>query len=148
MLCATHIIECLRKINIEPEAYESGFESSDRSASQALKYDTSSYFASSDNGPQWLSVNFKRNVSITGYTIKTCSPRTSTVCLYGWNLSVSEDNSTWKPVHDKIENYNTEKSYTLSVPITTKFARIDGNSLHSSYPQEILIHYVKSCSWK
>ena len=143
MLCSTYIVECLRKINIEPEAYSSEPATSALGAWETLKYDTGSKFVSSIYGPQWLSFNFKRKIAIASYTIKTQSPGTDSWGLYGWYLSVSDNNSTWIKVHDKIENYDTEKSYTLPVPIITEFARIDGNSLDSYYPEQIFIYYVK-----
>ena len=141
MTCSTHIVECLRNNRIEPEAFASNEDN--YPASNALDYSTSTAWAATKNTPQWWAVNFKRKVSIKGYEISTNTPGTSDYSLYNWTLSVSNDNINWKVVHGPLQSKLPERSYNLNSPVNAIYAKIDGNSLHSSYPYWLYIEYVK-----
>ena len=145
MKCSTHIVECLRNENVEPEAFASSIIDNTNNASNALIYDSNTYYYSAgQKKPQWWSVNFKRKVSITSYTIQSFRQSgTDTAAIYNWTLSVSFDFSRWKVIHGPTESYDIVKSYTLDKPVNALFARIDGNSLYSPDPTYISFYYVK-----
>ena len=145
MTCPTHLIECLRNKGIEPEAYASSFYDSKREPSNALIIDMSNEYSSqdSDSEPQWWSVNFKKKISLKGYTIRSYIPGTYSIALYNFTLSVSFDNKTWKVAQGPLQRNKEETTYELPNPVKAKFVRIDGNSLSSSNPQTIYFNYIK-----
>lgn len=145
MTCTTHIVDCLRSIGIEPEAFASSEYSSTYKASNVLRYDTSTEFQSyyPVTNAQWWGVNFKRKISLTGYQIRTGTADTSYRYIYNWTFLVSLDNITWKKVHEPIQNGSEDKNYNFNSPQNALYAKIEGNSLSSSQPKSIRIYYVK-----
>ena len=141
MTCTTHIVDCLQKNKVYPEAYASS--DNGNPASNALVCDSSTWYRSKGlKTPQWWAVNFKRRVSISKYILKTLVPGNN-ARLYNWTLSVSFDNSTWNVVHGPTQSYDDEKTHTFNKPVNTHFVRIDGNSLSSSDQTYIYFKYIK-----
>ena len=113
MQCSTHIVDCLRKINIQPQASASS-EQSYGPASSALECNTNNFFRSlSQSKPQWWKVNFKSKVSIKKYTIRTGTVGSGYVNIYNWTLSVSDDDINWRVAHGPKQSYDQERTYSL-----------------------------------
>ena len=144
MFCSTHIIKCLKSQNIQPEASSSSSHTNG-DASLALNYDLNSGFLTEYpiNGAQWWTVNFKHHVSLIGYQIYSCIPEINNICIYNWTLSISLDNKTWRATHDPEKNKNEEKLHMFNKPFNAVYARIDGNSYHSTYTTSFRMFYVK-----
>ena len=129
MTCS-HIVECLRKNNIEPEAFASSEYSNEYKVSNALVYDkTTQFYSKQENKPQFWGVYFKQPVSIKGYEITTNPVNENFVSIYNWTFSLSFDNKTWSVVHGPVESTLTEKLYYFNQHYNALYARIDGNSL-------------------
>ena len=145
MMCLTHIVEYLKNRGIMTEAYASSIWRSDREPSIALICDTLSDYRSKDtnNEPQWWSADFKQKISLIGYTIKSPVPNSGNPALTNFTLSVSFDNKTWKVVQGPLQRSESETTHELPKPVNAQFVRIDGNSLHSSYPKKIAFYYIK-----
>ena len=144
MICNTHIVECLRNINVEPEAFSSKDINDEVNASIALIYNTGScFYSAEEDKPQWWAVDFKRIISISGYSIHSGGSATNNGWIYNWTFSTSIDNKTYKVVHGPAQNLNSEKTYMFSNFVNARYIRIDGNSLWGSDRTTFAFHYVK-----
>ena len=93
MSCSKNIIECLRDKNVQPLAFTNK-EDCKYVASNAIDYSTSEEFASSNDGSEsWIAVDFKQNVTIEKYQIKSSASFTDK--LYSWTAYASYDDSKY-----------------------------------------------------
>ena len=141
-MACSHVVECLRNREIEPEAFATSKYDSSYEPSNALIYDKNSEFCSYGRPGDWWGVFFKVPVSIAGYQIEKFSVNSGSCALYNWTLSLSIDNKTWILVHGPIQSTSTDYSYNFSQSYNALYARIDGNSLWSYDKTAIFFHYI------
>ena len=123
--CATHLVECLNKINVFPETYEKShyFDYSD--STQGIKYTTTSSFHSKFDVPgQWWMVDMKYPVSIQKYRLKTnlhCND------VKNHSFLISSDNLTFKEVYS-YKGFPGDQIFTLRRTYIARFVKIEGNT--------------------
>ena len=139
--CSTHLVECLRSMNIEPVAYAS---SSPQSAKNALIYsETVSewYYTGGATTQQWWMVDFKAAVSISRYQIVTW-----TGCHYidSWTIETSLDNETWNETDSIFRKTNPQKEiFKLKKPVKARYFKINGKSEACGNPFQFIFFFVK-----
>lgn len=146
MKCSTDIIECLRKINIQPFAFSSSIGTVQgvyRVPSNAIDYQSNYGFHTEyvRFGDEWWGVNFKRKVAIHSYRIKT-----NEYCQYvnNWNISLSNDNTSYYNVDSKGTFYPSDTLYKLNRTYKAQFLRVYGKSLKcSDYQSSFSMRYIK-----
>lgn len=133
----THIVECLREKNIEPETFATSWYL-DHKPENALKYEqTTCFYTSSENKPQWWTVDFKQRVLITSYFIKCPSAAN---WISQWNLSVSNNNESWTVVDEPAQDYPRDRTFIVEKPTAGRYAKVFGSSPLSSLSDKT--HYA------
>ena len=123
--CTTHLVECLRKIGIEPTANASSFQGN-HGPECGLNYTIGSpYFFSYNYPDQWWEVDLKRNISSHSYII-----RTANACSWvsKWNISVSYDDINWNYVSSVDSQYNGDIKYYFNGLINFRYLKIYGSA--------------------
>ena len=133
----------MRSQQLSPEVYAS-HEGRSRPVSSTLVFDTSNHFDTSTNRtPEWWKIDFKKNVYITNYLIKSYPAAANNGWLYNLSIFASTNNRYYKKVHGPIQDANAEKAYKLNHPVIARYIRLDGNSLFSNDPTCMAFYYVK-----
>ena len=146
MKCRTHLVECLRKKGIEPVATGTVlYDNATRyNPMNALNYESSNYYHSINNEScDGWTLDFKREVTVTSYQIKT-----ENTCNYisKWNIQFSSknDTSSFTTVDSKGNMFPGDTIYTLPFKCTARFFRITGGSpLCASQLNAIAFQYIK-----
>ena len=138
--CSLGIVECLKKDNINPEAFASDYESSNR-PSNALINDNSYFQSSTTKSNQWWSIDFKKNIEIDSYMIKTLS----SACFYirQWLAYVSINNKDWTLVDKVTDGPPLGKTYALDQPVVARYFRINGSSSGCTPSACFSMNYIK-----
>ena len=138
MSCTKSIVECLRDKGRNPTAFASNEKSSSLKATYALDYNSNSQFQTETSSQQNWTVDFTQTITITKYNIK--SEKWCNWIKY-WRASVSDDNSTWKIVDSPPQEFPGDKNYTIDIPISGRYFRIEGLNGNCGYP--FSFYYVK-----
>ena len=144
MTCKTHIVECLRAIEIEPFAFASSEYSDNNKASLGIDYEETQFCTKYENLPQWWAVDFKRIVSVNSYQIHA-EPINNWIS--GWTLSISFDNKTWIFADAPAYQYPGDTIFKLNKTMNARFIRINGGCplSPSKYPDKthLALYYIK-----
>ena len=127
MSCRTHLVDCLRKMNIEPLAFSDGYHR-DLSPNNVIADEISvyKYFHSKyDKGDQYWGIDFKRNVVIKSYKLfagQGCNMVTN------WTVSVSNDNKTYFLVDKRKGIFPNGETYKLGIKAHARYLKLNGNT--------------------
>jgi hypothetical protein len=93
--CSGDVLICVRQNGFSPVASSSSSWDSNHVAEKAL-VDDSSHFCAVYGQNQWWKIDFKTNVVVSSYQIRSGS---GGGWIYNWKVEVSTDNSNWVLIH-------------------------------------------------
>ena len=131
ILCKTHLVECLKTMNIKPiPDCKSEFKE------YALIYNKNNYFASEENEVgQWWSIDFRRNIVLTSYQIIA-----GVQCNWvsQWKILLSINNEDWVPVSNHT-GYPYDEIFPVYYNFPVRYLKIEGkNDCH----QKLAFYYI------
>ena len=136
--CSKSIVECLRDYKIEPFA-EAIFFWGEYPPSNAINYSNSLVFHTGWPTSQvWWMVDFKTQVSIKSYKFDA-----GNVCdwINYWNISVSDDNITWKVADSPSQQFANNQIFELKYPAAGRYFRV--TSLKGSCGYTMVFYNIK-----
>ena len=119
--CNKSIVECLRDYKIEPYAEANSFIE-EYPPSNAINYSNSHNFHTGFPTSQvWWMVDFKTQVSIKSYQFDA-----GDYCdwIKYWQISVSDDNITWKVADSPSQQFAENKIFELKYPAAGRYFRV------------------------
>ena len=136
--CSKSIVECLRDYKIEPSTEANSYIA--RFPPQnAINYSNNENFhADFYSSQRWWMIDFKTQVSIDSYMFGAGS-----VCdfIKYWQVSVSDDNITWKVADSPPQQFAENKTFELKYPASARYFKVSNIKGDCGYT--MVFYYIK-----
>jgi hypothetical protein len=141
--CSGDVLICVRQNGFSPTVSSSPPHSSDHKPENALVDDDSTHYCGSFKPNEWWKIDFKTNVVVSSYQIRTDDGRG---WIYNWKVEVSTDNSNWALVHTQTnKDCKSFPSFPTGYSQPFRYFRITGTgpAAGGGSTYNIAFYYIK-----